>query len=74
MKLCVIDSGTGIAKEDIPHLFERFYRGKNSGKNGAGIGLALAKTIITQQNGMITAENIMPCGAKFTIFFYKGVA
>ena len=37
-------------------------------------GLALAKTIITQQNGMITAENIMPCGAKFTIFFYKGVA
>ena len=74
VKLCVIDSGTGIAEEDIPHLFERFYRGKNSGKNGAGIGLALAKAIITQQNGRIIAENIMPCGAKFTIFFDRGVA
>ena len=74
VKLCVIDSGTGIAEEDIPHLFERFYRGKNSGKNGAGIGLALAKAIITQQNGRIIAENTMPCGAKFTIFFDRGVA
>ena len=74
VKLCVIDSGTGIAEKDIPHLFERFYRGKNSGKNGAGIGLALAKAIITQQNGRIIAENIMPCGAKFTIFFDRGVA
>ena len=74
VKLCIMDSGSGIPKEDIPHLFERFYRGKNSGKNGVGIGLSLAKTIITRQNGTITVENQIPQGAKFTICFYKGIA
>lgn len=74
VKLFITDSGTGIPKEDMPHLFERFYRGKNSNKNGVGIGLSLAKTIITQQNGTITVENQIPHGAKFTICFYKGIA
>lgn len=74
VKLCVMDNGNGIPKEDIPHLFERFYRGKNPGKMGVGIGLSLAKTIITQQHGTITVENQIPQGAKFTICFYKGIA
>lgn len=74
VKLCVMDNGTGIPKEDIPHLFERFYRGKNSDKMGTGIGLSLAKTIIMQQRGTITVENQIPQGAKFTICFYKGIA
>lgn len=74
VKLYIMDNGSGIPKEDLPHLFERFYRGKNSGKNGVGIGLSLAETIITQQNGTITVENQMPQGAKFTICFYKGIA
>lgn len=73
-KLCITDNGTGIPQEDMPHLFERFYRGKNSQKNSVGIGLSLAKTIITQQNGTITVDNQMPHGAKFTICFYKGIA
>lgn len=74
IKICIMDTGNGILSEDIPHLFERFYRGKNSGKNGVGIGLSLAKAIITQQNGTITVENQIPHGAKFTICFYKGIA
>ena len=74
VKICITDSGKGITKEDLPHLFERFYRGKNASQNGVGIGLALAKTIITQQNGTITVENQVPRGAKFTICFYKGIA
>ena len=74
VKLYIMDNGSGIPKEDIPHLFERFYRGKNSDQNGVGIGLSLAKTIITQQNGTITVENQIPQGAKFTICFSKGIA
>lgn len=74
VKLYIADNGNGIPEEDIPHLFERFYRGKNSGKNGVGIGLSLAKAIIAQQNGTITVENQIPQGAKFTICFYKGIA
>ena len=74
VKLYIMDNGSGIPKEDIPHLFERFYRGKNPGKNGVGIGLSLAKAIIAQQNGTITVENQIPQGAKFTICFYKGIA
>lgn len=73
-KICIGDDGAGIPKEDLPHLFERFYRGKNSNKNGVGIGLSLAKAIIDQQNGTITVENRIPHGAIFTICFYKGIA
>ena len=64
------DDGEGFAKEDIPHLFERFYRGKNAKGNGIGIGLALAKEIIERQNGTIRAKNI-PGGAFFEIRFYR---
>ncbi len=67
------DSGRGIEQEDMPHIFERFYKGKNSDKNSFGIGLALARTIITSQNGTVKAENIRPHGALFTVKFYKGI-
>lgn len=66
------DSGEGIAKEDLPHLFERFYKGKNSSEESAGIGLALANMIITKQQGTLKAENRNEGGARFTIRFYKG--
>lgn len=49
------DSGPGIASEDLPHIFQRFYKGKNAGADSVGIGLALSKTIIQQQNGSIGA-------------------
>lgn len=70
-ELVISDTGEGFAKEDIPHLFERFYKGKNSDENSFGIGLALARTIIRAQNGTIQASNGRDGGAEFTIRFYK---
>lgn len=70
-EICIWDEGEGFAKEDIPHLFERFYRGKNAGEGGIGIGLALAKEIIEQQNGTIRAKNMPKGGACFEIRFYS---
>lgn len=72
-EIIISNNGVGIAKEDLPHLFERFYKGKNAGNNSIGIGLALARMIITGQNGVIKAENNRTCGARFTIRFYKVV-
>ena len=71
-EIIISDNGTGIDKEDLPHIFERFYKGKNSDDKRFGIGLALARTIITSQNGTIKAENNADKGALFTIRFYKG--
>lgn len=65
------DNGEGFAEEDMPHLFERFYRGKNAKKDGVGIGLALAKAIVESQNGVISAANRAEGGACFTIRFYR---
>ncbi|MBQ9938580.1 MAG: HAMP domain-containing histidine kinase [Oscillospiraceae bacterium] len=71
-EIVISDSGCGIAKEDLPHVFERFYKGKNSVDKSFGIGLALARTIISAQNGSIKAENLPSKGARFTIRFFKG--
>lgn len=71
-EIIISDNGTGISKEDLPHIFERFYKGEDSDSNSIGIGLALAGTIIISQNGTIKAENNPESGAKFTIRFYKG--
>ncbi|NLX63294.1 MAG: HAMP domain-containing histidine kinase [Clostridiaceae bacterium] len=71
-EIVIKDNGPGIDKEDLPHLFERFYKGKNSDSQNYGIGLALARMIIVNQNGTIKAENAPEGGAKFTIRFYKG--
>ena len=65
------DDGEGFAKEDIPHLFERFYRGKNACEGGIGIGLALSKEMIERQNGTIRAKNKPDGGALFEIRFYS---
>ena len=67
------DTGSGIPKEDLPHIFERFYKGRNSGKDSVGIGLALAKTIISGQHGDITAESEEGVGSRFYIRFYKTI-
>ncbi len=71
-EIIITDNGCGIMPQDLPHIFERFYKGGNSDKNSFGIGLALAKKIIAVQNGTIKAENNIQGGAKFTIRFYKG--
>ncbi len=65
------DCGKGFAKKDLPHLFERFYRGEDAQKDSAGIGLALAKLVIEQQNGHIYAENTINGHACFIIRFYQ---
>ena len=55
---CVIeDNGGGVAPNDLPKLFQRFYRAQHQNKNGAGIGLAIVKEIIQRHHGNITAEN-----------------
>ncbi len=65
------DDGAGFEKEDIPHLFERFYRGKDADATGYGIGLALCRTIIMRQGGTVTAKNHPQGGAIFYVRFLK---
>lgn len=72
-EITVQDTGKGFAAEDIPHLFERFYRGQNAGEESIGIGLALARMVMTRQNGTIQARNAPEGGALFTLRFYKSV-
>lgn len=70
--ITVEDTGSGFDPADIPHLFERFYKGSNAAEGSYGIGLALARTIITAQNGTIQAMNGAK-GARFEVRFYKTV-
>lgn len=70
-EITVCDNGPGFKMEDLPSLFDRFYRGKNTDTAGYGIGLALCRTIITRQGGTVTAKNHPQGGAIFTIRFPK---
>lgn len=70
-EIVIHDSGSGFEKEDLPRLFDRFYRGKNPNAAGYGIGLALCKSIITRQGGSITAKSALEGGAVFSIRFPK---
>lgn len=70
VKITIKDFGTGIAKEDINHIFERFYKGKDSDYDSIGIGLALSKSIIEKQNGKISVES-SDDGTTFTIKYFK---
>ena len=66
-EILIEDQGSGIDPEDLKHIFERFYKGKNSRKDSVGIGLSLAKTIIEKDNGYITVESEIGKGSKFCI-------
>ena len=77
-RITVTDSGPGIAAEDLPHIFERFYRGRSGvpyGERGSaqgfGIGLALARALISAQGGALSAANAPSGGAQFSIAFPK---
>lgn len=67
----ISDNGSGIEKEDLPYIFKRFYKGKNAGEDSVGIGLAMAKTIVTSQNGDINVSSRKNEGTCFIIKFYK---
>lgn len=64
------DEGPGFENEEIPHLFERFYRGKHAKEGGIGIGLALAKEILEREQGTIRARNLPDGGACFELRIY----
>ena len=67
----IADTGAGIPEQELPHIFERFYRSSEYTKNGFGIGLAFAKKVISAQGGSLKASNRKPHGAVFDIRFYK---
>lgn len=69
--LIIKDTGNGIDDEDLPNIFKRFYKGKDSSAQSVGIGLALARMIINEQGGTIKAYNNKDGGAVFEIRFYK---
>lgn len=70
-EIAIQDDGEGFDRADIPHVFERFYRGGRAKNGGIGIGLALAKSLIQMQNGCIEAKNLPSGGACFNIRFYR---
>ncbi|XMB66619.1 HAMP domain-containing sensor histidine kinase [Mycoplasmatota bacterium zrk1] len=71
-KIIITDTGRGIVKEDIPHIFKRFYKGKNTKtEEGTGIGLYLASEIIEMQNGTIKVSTKINEGTTFEIVLYK---
>ena len=70
-KILIQDEGVGIEKQDLKHIFERFYKGKNSSENSVGIGLALAKTIIEKDKGYIICTSDVNKGTRFEIRYMK---
>lgn len=71
-ELWIEDGGSGFQAADLPHIFERFYRGESAAKDNVGIGLALAKAVLEQQNGQITAGNTAEGHAFFGLKWYAG--
>ena len=69
-QITIKDNGEGIDEKDLPHIFERFYKGKNSSKDSVGIGLALAKTIIEKDNGSINVDSKKGKQTTFVIKYY----
>lgn len=70
-KISIKDEGIGIEKEDLKHIFERFYKGKNSTENSVGIGLSLSKNIIEKNNGIIFCKSEIGKGTEFIIKYMK---
>ena len=71
VKIKITDEGEGIEKEDLSHIFERFYKSKQVSENSIGIGLSLAKTIIEKENGYIKVDSELGKGTTFEIKYLK---
>lgn len=70
-RILIKDNGKGINSDDLPHIFDRFYKGKNGSDNSFGIGLSLSKTIIEKEGGSITVKSTPNIGTIFTIKYLK---
>ena len=71
MWVAVTDTGIGIAQEDLPHVFERFWRAeksRNQHTGGTGIGLAISKRLIELQGGQIEVESKLGIGSTFRFY------
>lgn len=72
-RVIIRDNGCGIAKEDLPHIFDRFYHGKNASSQSVGIGLALSKAILNKENASVSVTSEEGSGSEFEIKFYKSI-
>jgi signal transduction histidine kinase len=70
-EMTIADNGSGIERADLPHIFTRFYRGKNASPDSIGIGLAMSRSIMRSQQGDITVESRAGEGSTFYLRFYK---
>jgi len=67
VEIWVTDNGPGIPPEDLPHIFDRFYRGKGTPNEGSGLGLAIVRSIAQAHGGQVTVESTPSAGARFAI-------
>lgn len=70
-EIMIKDNGKGIPRDELPFIFKRFYKGKSAGESSSGIGLSMAHSIITKQNGDIEVQSDLHEGTAFRIRFYK---
>lgn len=70
-RILIKDNGKGINSDDLPHIFDRFYKGENGSADSFGIGLSLSKTIIEKEGGSITVKSTPNIGTIFTIKYLK---
>jgi len=70
-RILIKDNGKGIDSDDLPHIFDRFYKGENGSDDSFGIGLSLSKTIIEKEDGSITVKSTPNIGTIFTIKYLK---
>ena len=70
LRIRVVDDGEGIAPEDLPHIFKRFYRSRGGADaQGAGLGLPLSRAIVEGQGGLLSVESEPGRGSAFTLSF-----
>ncbi len=72
VRLWVRDTGSGIDPADQPHIFERFYRGKNGCVRGSGLGLAIVQSVVQAHGGQVFVESEPGAGSLFVIELWKG--
>ncbi len=67
MQFWVQDNGPGIDPQDLPHIFERFYRGRSSRAHGSGLGLAIVQSVVQAHGGRVWVESELDAGSRFAV-------